>query len=207
MLKLIKLKDIRSKGNVREGNDEDLLELASDISKNGLLQPLVVREIDAGKYELIAGHRRHAALKMLNEELAECNVIDAADNEIIRLQIAENIQRRNMSACELVEVFNKFNKTQAQLAKMFNKSQSWVAQQYMAVRELESVYGRNIPDQEKKKGSMTILRDVKAQRTGEAETINCRGFRVVRKGHDYKITFDTYEAEKEFKKFIGGFKI
>lgn len=207
MLKLIKLKDLKSIGNVRKEQDEELLELANDIKKNGLLQPIVVREGEGGKYEIIAGHRRFAALKMINEELVECNVIDAGDSEITQLQLVENVQRKNMSAFELVEVFEKLGKTQAQIAKMLNKSQAWVNYQYAAVRELESVYGKYIPEEQKTKSASTIIKETHGKRVGDVKTTSYKGFKVTQKGHQYIIMFDTFEAEKEFKNFIKGFKL
>lgn len=207
MLKLIKLKDLKSIGNVRKEQDEELLELANDIKKNGLLQPIVVREGEGGKYEIIAGHRRFAALKMINEELVECNVIDAGDSELTQLQLVENVQRKNMSAFELVEAFEKLGKTQSQIAKILNKSQAWVNYQYAAVRELESVYGKYIPEDQKSKSASAIIKETHSKRVGDVKITSYKGFKVTQKGHQYIIMFDTFEAEKEFKNFIKGFKL
>lgn len=207
MLKLIKLKDLKSIGNVRSEEDEELLELANDIKENGLLQPIVVRTGKEGKYEIIAGHRRFAALKMLNEELVECNVIDAGDSEISQLQLAENVQRKNMSAFELVEAFNKTGKSQGQIAKMLNKSQAWVNYQYAAVRELESVYGKYIPEDQKKKSASAIKKEIKERRTGGTKITSYKGFKITQKGHQYTLVFETFEAEKDFKNFIKSFKL
>lgn len=207
MLKVLRMKDIKSKGNVRNEKDDDIGNLAKDIEKNGLLQPLVVREGKDCKYELIAGHRRLAALKILKEEFVECNVIEAGDADVVRMQMAENIQRKNMSAYELVGIFEKIGKSQAQIARMFNKSPAWVSQQYAAVRELEALYGKDIPEEAKKKSYSAILSNAHDKRTGEAEKINCKGFSVTHKGHCYKLDFDTFEAEKAFKKFIEGYRL
>lgn len=128
MLKVLNMKDIKSKGNIRNEHDEDISELARDIEKNGLLQPLVVRSIGDGKYQLIAGHRRYAALKILNEDFAECNIVDASDSDVLLMQMSENIQRKNMSAWELVEAFKKIGKSQVQIARILNKSPAWVNQ-------------------------------------------------------------------------------
>ncbi|WP_285295545.1 ParB/RepB/Spo0J family partition protein [Aureimonas altamirensis] len=99
--------------NVRRTNSQaGILELAASIESHGLIQNLTVRKGAKGKYEVVAGARRLAALRLLDKEgrfdknlAIPCNVItDAADAEI---SLAENMMRQSMNPVDEIEAFRK----------------------------------------------------------------------------------------------------
>ena len=136
--------------NVRSERDEDIIELAKSIEAHDILQPLVVRP-KGNKYEVICGHRRLKALQLVGGDILVPCIIreDIPDSEVLKVQLEENIQRKQMSAIELVEAFDKIKAqsrvkvTNERLATMLNKSVSWILNQYYAVKNIEKVYGDN----------------------------------------------------------------
>lgn len=157
MLKNIEVEKIYSSSNVRNEKDDSLLDLMASIAKNGLLQPIVVQETKKG-YEVIAGHRRLDAVRLFGEPFIECMIADSVSSqERVILQLEENIQRKQMSAYELVQSFDalidKYGCTDIQIAKMIHKPAQWIYDQRYAVKLLEQEYksaGMEIPEEKKK---------------------------------------------------------
>lgn len=211
MLKVLEVSQIVQGKNIRNERDSEILELAESIEKQGLINPITVQKRDDGKYICIAGHRRLEAVKRLGLPHIECNIFeDLNEKEIILAQIAENCQRKNMSASELVDVFDdmkkRFGMDQRQIAKRFGKSETWVTNQYQAVKLLACQYGDKVPETEKKKTAGQIKNDAKKKISGEQEQILCDGMRVQIIGHRYTIFCSTNKAENELRKFIKAHK-
>ena len=210
MLKVLEVAKIVQGKNIRNERDSEILELAESIDRQGLINPITVQKRDDGKYEVIAGHRRFEAVKRLGWPHVECNIFeDLNEKEIILAQIAENCQRKQMSAFELVDVFEdmkeRFNMNQGAIAKRFGKSETWVSNQYQAVRLLASQYGEKIPKAEKKKTAGQIKHDVKKKMAGQ-ELIIAEGMKIQVIGHKYTIFCQTNEAENEVRDFIKSHK-
>ena len=111
-------------------NDTELVELSKSIKKNGLIQPIVVR--DQGQYyEIIAGERRFRACCMAGFEEIPCVIIKADDYQSANMALVENIQRTNLSPIEEAFAYQKIldesQITQAELAKQVGKSQASIA--------------------------------------------------------------------------------
>ncbi len=113
--------------------DRSALEaLADSISTHGVLQPIIVRENTSfpGSYEIIAGERRWRAAKMAG--LSEIPVVILTGDELKMAQVSliENIQRENLNPAEeaaaYLELIEKFDLTQEQVAKQVGKSRSAV---------------------------------------------------------------------------------
>jgi ParB family transcriptional regulator, chromosome partitioning protein len=106
-------------------------ELAQTIDEHGLLQPIILREYEDGKYEIIAGERRFRAMSLLKWEKAPAIVEKMSDQETASLALIENLQRSQLSPVEEAQAYQKLmelNKlTQSALAKGMGKSQSFVA--------------------------------------------------------------------------------
>ena len=81
-------------------NDESLKELTDSIRENGLLNPLVVRKKQNGKYEMLAGHRRKLALQLSGVTEAECYIEDLDDNEATIYMVDSNIYRNKILPSE-----------------------------------------------------------------------------------------------------------
>jgi len=206
MLKVLEVSQIVQGKNIRNERDSEILELAESIDRQGLLNPITVQMGKHGKYEVIAGHRRLEAIKRLGLPHIECNVLDDLnEKEMILAQIAENCQRKQMSASELVDTFEdlkkRFKMNQAAIAKQFGKSDTWVSNQYQAVRLLASQYGEKVPKAEKEKTAGQIKHDAKKKMAGR-ELIIAEGMKIQIMGHKYTIFCQTNEAENELRDFI-----
>ncbi len=110
---------------------EQLAELAASVKEKGIIQPLIVREIDGGEYEIVAGERRWRAAQM--SQLHEIPVIvrDFDDTEVLEVAIIENIQRADLNAVEEAagykQLMDRFGHTQEKLAEALGKSRSHIA--------------------------------------------------------------------------------
>ena len=98
----IKLSNIDSFENhpYKVKNDVSLKELANSIKNNGLLNPILVRPKDNGRYEIISGHRRLEAFKINKEKEISCIVKDLSKDEAIIDMVDSNIQRENILPSE-----------------------------------------------------------------------------------------------------------
>jgi len=156
MLKMIAIEDLYTTKNIRPLFDNEISSLAESIRQNGLLQPLVVQARENGKYEIICGHRRYAALKYIGEPVVECNVITLTENRTI-VQLIENTQRREMLPWELTAAFDELKKkhglTNLQLAASLGKTESWIMNQYTQTRLLEKEYGKDVSKRSKDKAA------------------------------------------------------
>lgn len=115
----------------RHFSEEHLSELADSIEKHGIMQPLVVRAVEGGTFEIIAGERRWRAAKLA--ELKEVPVIVRAvsDRDALELALIENIQRADLNPLEEAEgyqrLMSEFKHTQESLSKVVGKSRSHIA--------------------------------------------------------------------------------
>lgn len=110
---------------------ETLDELAASIEEKGLIQPLIVRSLGGGKYELIAGERRYRAAKQVGLETAPVVVKETDGSETLELALIENIQREDLNPIEEAlaykELLSKHQFTQDELAKQLGKDRSSIA--------------------------------------------------------------------------------
>ena len=84
----------------RVENDESLKELKSSIKEHGLLNPLVVREKENGRYEMISGHRRKLALELNGINEANCYIEELNDDEATIYMVDSNIYRNKILPSE-----------------------------------------------------------------------------------------------------------
>ncbi|MFQ5509167.1 MAG: ParB/RepB/Spo0J family partition protein [Leptospirillia bacterium] len=112
-------------------DDHDLKELSSSIRKQGVLQPVTVRNRAEGGYQLIAGERRWRAAKMAKLTYLPALVRASGDEESLELALVENIQRRDLSPMEAAQAYQRlmteFGLTQEQVAQRVGKDRSSVA--------------------------------------------------------------------------------
>ena len=211
MLKLLEMSKIVNGKNIRNERDDEIAELADSIEKQGLINPILVQKRDDGKYVVIAGHRRYEAVKRLGLPHIECNVFeDMNEKDIVLAQVAENVQRKNMSAYELVETFeymkNKLRMNQASIARHFGKSDVWVTNQYQAVKMLEAEYGKRIPAAAKKKTAAQVKNEA-SKHTRTQELIICEGMKVKVVGHAYTLFVGDNATENALREFINSRKL
>ncbi len=117
---------------------EELEELAESIKKDGLLQPILVREMFDGRYQIIAGERRWQACRLLGLKQVPIRIKNADDNRAIELALVENIQRSNLNPIEEAYGYRRMmergNLTQSEVAQTVSKGRSTIAN---ALRLLE----------------------------------------------------------------------
>ena len=112
-------------------SDEAITALAESIREHGMLQPILVRPLDTGGYQIVAGERRWRAARMLGLDEVPVNIRELSDTETMQIAIIENLQRENLNPVEEASGYNelieKYGMTQEQVAKMVGKSRSAVA--------------------------------------------------------------------------------
>ncbi|MBR4628471.1 MAG: ParB/RepB/Spo0J family partition protein [Ruminococcus sp.] len=112
-------------------SDEAIAALADSIREHGMLQPVLVRPISTGGYQIVAGERRWRAARMLGLEEIPVSIKELSDSEAMQIAIIENLQRENLNPMEEANGYNelieKFGLTQDKVAKMVGRSRSAVA--------------------------------------------------------------------------------
>ena len=116
----------------QEFNPEQMEELTASIKENGILQPLTVRELEGGNFELIAGERRLRAAKDAGLETVPVYILSVdADVEMMEFALVENIQRVDLKPLEKAEGYailsGKYDLSQDDIAKRVGKSRPAIA--------------------------------------------------------------------------------
>lgn len=111
--------------------DDYLQDLIASIKEKGVLQPLLVRQIGANRYEIIAGERRFRASQAAGLSQVPVIIKNFNDGETLEVSLIENLQRQDLNPLEEAEgyqrLMSEFNRTQEELAKVVGKSRSYVA--------------------------------------------------------------------------------
>ncbi len=119
-------------GQPRKQFDPDALaDLADSIREHGIIQPLTVRKLQSGYYQIIAGERRWRAARMAGLDQVPAIVIEADDRKAMELAMIENLQREDLNPMEEAEgyrqLMEQYNLTQEETAQRVGKSRSAVA--------------------------------------------------------------------------------
>ena len=111
--------------------DEDLKELSSSIKNQGLIQPIIIKPIKDGQYQIIAGERRWRACQLNGMHEVECVIKNLDDTNVLEAALIENIQREDLNVIEeanaykgLIDIKGINNEN---LAKLIGKSSSHVS--------------------------------------------------------------------------------
>ncbi|MEJ1297909.1 MAG: ParB/RepB/Spo0J family partition protein [Candidatus Sedimenticola sp. (ex Thyasira tokunagai)] len=114
----------------RDFNPERLQELADSIAAQGVVQPIVIRPVDGGRYEIIAGERRWRASQQAGLSEIPVVVRDVTDQVAMAMGLIENIQRDDLNPLEeasaLHRLLNEFELTHQEIAKAVGKSRTTV---------------------------------------------------------------------------------
>lgn len=118
-----------NKNQPRKSFDKEPLEtLADSIRTNGVLQPLLVRPLSNGNYQIVAGERRWRASKIAGLDEVPVIIREFSDQETKQIALIENLQRENLNPLEEAfgykDLIDSFNMTQDDVAKVVNKSRS-----------------------------------------------------------------------------------
>ncbi|WP_416730120.1 nucleoid occlusion protein [Fictibacillus sp. JL2B1089] len=123
--------------------DERIEELSQTIEAHGIIQPIVVRGIGDGKYELIAGERRWRAVQKLGWEKIPAIVKEMDDSQTASVALIENLQREELTAIEEAMAYAKLLElhglTQEGLAQKLGKGQSTIANKLRLLKLPQSI--------------------------------------------------------------------
>ena len=112
-------------------DEEELQALSESIATHGVVQPLTVREIKGGYYQIIAGERRWRAARMANLSEIPAVIIEADDKKVMELALIENLQRQDLNPVEEAlgyrSLMDDYGLTQEDAAKRVGKSRPAVA--------------------------------------------------------------------------------
>lgn len=112
-------------------DDDRLSELAASIREVGLLQPIVVRSVGGGQYELIMGERRWRACQAVGLDKVPAIVRNTQDDDLLRDALIENLQREQLNALEEAAAYQQllddFSATHEQLAQKVGRSRSHIS--------------------------------------------------------------------------------
>lgn len=115
----------------RHFDEATLAELAASIAARGVIQPVIVRPISDGKYQLVAGERRWRASQRAQLHEIPAIIRDLDDRDVMALALIENIQREDLNPIEEARAYQRLAEleqmTQAEIAALVEKSRSHVA--------------------------------------------------------------------------------
>ena len=115
----------------RHFDEAALEELAASIAQRGVIQPVVVRLLDDGSYQLVAGERRWRAAQKAQLHEIPALVRELTERDVMALALIENLQREDLNPIEEARAYNRLAEseslTQAEIARMVDKSRSHVA--------------------------------------------------------------------------------
>lgn len=115
----------------KDMSEDSLDELANSIKAQGIIQPIVVRQVDAFEYEIIAGERRWRASQRASLTEVPCIIKDVPDEAAVAIALIENIQREDLNAMEeaiaLKRLMDEFQLTHQQTADAVGKSRAAVS--------------------------------------------------------------------------------
>jgi ParB family chromosome partitioning protein len=127
-------------------NEDQLAELAASISANGVVQPVLVRPLANGRYQLIAGERRWRASKLAGKTTIPAILRQVSDEQAMEITIVENLQRSDLNPMEQAHAFERlsreFHMTQEQMAVRTGKDRASVANFLRLLKLPESVQAR-----------------------------------------------------------------
>jgi ParB family transcriptional regulator, chromosome partitioning protein len=192
-LDLIEPNSLQPRTNFDEARLE---ELAQSIRSNGIIQPLLVRRLENGRYQLIAGERRWRAAQRAGLPNVPCVVKEIPDDKVLELALIENIQRQELNAIEEAHAYKR-------LIETLGLTQEMVAQRVGRDRTFITNYLRllRLPE------DIQQLVELEKISTGHARALLGVDDPVIQKKLAHKITeqgLSVRETERAIKKIISG---
>jgi len=128
----------------KEFEKSQLVDLAESIQSEGLIQPVVVREVN-GSYQLIAGERRWRAFQLLKLKSIPARILEAGDSSAASMALIENLQRENLNPIEeatgYASLIRDFDLTQEQVAERVGRGRATIANSLRLLSLPEEVRG------------------------------------------------------------------
>jgi len=124
-------------------SEEELKELARSIEKNGVLQPIIVRQRSDGKYEIVAGERRWRAARIAGLKKIPAIIKDLEDSEVLQIALIENLQRQDLDPIEEAlayrDLMDRFGFTQGEIAELVGKDRATITNRLRLLNLSEGV--------------------------------------------------------------------
>lgn len=159
--------------------EEHLQELVASVKERGILQPLLVRPLENGNYQIIAGERRYRAAGLAGLKQVPCVIRLFDDNTTLEVALIENIQRQNLNALEEAlcykELMDTCSYSHAQLAEKVGKSRVYITNtlrllnlpeetlEHLKTGEISPGHGRVLLQLNKMKDQEALLRRILAE--------------------------------------------
>jgi len=208
----VKLHDVEpNREQPRKNFDQTALaELADSITEHGIMQPLLVRQLANGRYQIIAGERRWRASNMAGLSEVPVIVKDVSDTELMELALIENLQREDLNPVEEAKGYQVLMEThgltQEEVAKQVGKSRPAVANAVRLLALPESVLQMVYDNKLSAGHAKTLLafqnKDelLKAANTVAAQGISVRELEKMakRSSMPHQIHFDTPKVRESF---------
>src|SRR5690554_1404521 len=185
----------------RDFDEDALAELAASIREVGLLQPIVVRELDPGKYELVMGERRWRAAQRAERTTIPAIVRDTRDDELLRDALLENIHRVDLNPLEEAaayqQLLEEFGVTHEELGRRIGRSrpqitntirllnlpatvQRRVAACVLSAGHARALLGLDDPEAQEELANRIVAEGLSVRATEEAVTLALAGGRPSR---------------------------
>lgn len=130
-------------------NEDTLRELASSIKELGVIQPITVRKVSFGKYQLVSGERRYRASKLIGNDTIPAYIRIANDQESLTMALVENIQRQDLDPIEIAlsyqRLIDEINLTQEQMSDRVGKNRSTITN-YLRLLKLDPIVQTGMRD-------------------------------------------------------------
>ena len=182
----------------KDFGEEALRELVDSIRQHGIIQPLIVRRVNGGTHELIAGERRWRAAQELGLTEVPVIVRTASDLEVLELSLIENLQRSDLNAIEEAQGYarlrDEFGMKQEEVAQKVGRSraavanamrllelhpqlQTWVAQDLLSVGHAKVLLGVKAPEEQLRLAETILRRNSSVRQTERLVTRFLGGWR------------------------------
>lgn len=130
-------------------NEDTLRELASSIRELGVIQPITVRKMSFGKYQLVSGERRYRASKLIGNATIPAYIRIANDQESLTMALVENIQRQDLDPIEIAlsyqRLIDEISLTQDQMSDRVGKNRSTITN-YLRLLKLDPIVQTGMRD-------------------------------------------------------------
>jgi ParB family chromosome partitioning protein len=202
-------------------SDKKIAELADSIKNLGIVQPITVRKIEDGEFQLIAGERRLRASKKIGLKTIPSFIKNSNDEEMIEIALVENIQRKDLDPIEIAlsikRLVDEVSLTQEKLSKKLGKKRSTISN-YIRLLKLDPIiqtgirdgflsmgHGRSLINIEDKSIQLKIYKEIIRKELSVRKTeILVRKLKENREPIKTSKKRNTFQKEEEyFSKFIG----
>ncbi len=193
-------KVIPNKGQPRTiFDDEAIEELAQSIERLGVIQPITVRELKDGRYEIISGERRYRASKRAGLRTIPAYIRVADDAQLLEMALVENVQREELGALEIAMTLERLTEelgiTQEKLGQSIGKRRSTVSN-YLRLLTLSPVVQDALRNEVISMGHAKVLVSLNGEQKEQEELLNA----IVSKGMSVRATEEFLAKSKESKK-------